>query len=154
MFGQPCFHLCDGVGVLQRCERLHFFHQLCPGQRVKLDGVFDNLHVQPDAAVIDLLIQMVFVPDKLRHRESGQLSLNGDFRIHVPQIVCLEHRPPVRRIGRAVARPAVVRFSRFARLTEILDQVFAGRQLLLFQLEYSANACKGKRKAKVRRPDH
>ena len=53
-----------------------------------------------------------------------------------------------------VTSPSTVGFGRYTGLTEVANQISAGLQFLLFQLQNRADARQRKWKPKVRRPDH
>ena len=81
------------------------------------------------------------------------LFLYLHFRLHIPEVICLEPFPFLRVMLRQVPHPASVCFGRSAGDTEIADQVFALRQLLLLQPQHYAHAFQ-ERKAQCGGPHH
>ena len=71
---------------------------VCTG--IHADGLPHQFHIHTDTSVVDLLVEMVLVPDILRHREPGQLLLDGHLRFHIPEVVDFEPRPLLRGILR------------------------------------------------------
>ena len=149
MLGKPSLHLGDGVWILKGCKRVHPLGQFSPGQGIHSDGVFHELHVQSDPTIVDLLIQMVLVPDKIRHREAGQFLLDRHLCFNVAQVIAFEHGPLVRCVGWTIPCSAAVRFCWRTRLAEETDQIFACFQLLFFEPEHSAHAGEGKRETEI-----
>lgn len=66
--GQPLFHLYHAVGVVQSGELFHGSSQGGPGSGIEGDRIFRHVHIQGDAPVVDLLVEMVFIPYLVRHR--------------------------------------------------------------------------------------
>jgi len=92
---------------------------------------------------------MVFVPDEIRNGETGECFLNRHFGLYVTEVVGLEQRPLIRHVRGTIARAATVRFCRGAGLAEILDEVFAGFELLFFQPQHRAHTRQRKRQAQI-----
>ena len=67
MLCKPFLHLLDGVWVLQGGELLHLCGEFFPGTLINGDGLFHQCHVKLYASVVDLLVEMVFLPDAVRH---------------------------------------------------------------------------------------
>ena len=114
----------------------------------------DQLHVQPDATVIDFLIDVVFLPDLIRDREFSQPLLDAHLGLHVAQVVALEGVPFVRRVEGAVPGTLSVGLRRRTGLAEEFDQLLALGQLLFFQPQHGTDAFQGERQAHCGSPDH
>ena len=112
----------------------------------------DEGAVEHDAPVIDLLVEGVVTPLRLRDWELGELLLNGHFRFHISKVVGFEQRPFLQRICRIMSNGRTV--SCFCRSAEIPDEVFAFFELLLFQTQHGTDAFQRKRQSEGRRPDH
>ena len=80
--------------------------------------------------------------------------MNAHFRFHVPQVICFEQRPFLRRVLRQVTGATAVCFGSGTGLAEVADQLLAFAQLLLIQRQRRAHAHQGQRQAQIRRPDH
>ena len=153
MIRQPLLHLSHRIRIFQLCQLLHFGGKLVTGQGIQLDGLLDHLTIQADASVVDLLGQVIFLPDGIRNWELGQHLLDRHLHLHIALVVCLEGGPLVRRMLRAVPEPAAVHFRRLAGYGEILDQRLALCHLLILQLQHCADTLQRKRQANVCRPD-
>ena len=90
---EPILHLRHAVGIVQPGQSLQFDSQRILGYLVKIDGVLHQRHIQADATVVYLLVDVVFVPDEIRHGVFGKAVLYGHLNLHVPAIVCLEGFP-------------------------------------------------------------
>ena len=152
MVCQPLFHLLDGVGVFQISQPPHLGGQLFTGAGVHADGLTNQLHVYSDTPIVDLLVEMILVPDGLRHREPGQLLLDGHLRFHIPEVVGFEPFPFLRGVLRVMAIGDAVPVLGWC--AEVADEVFALFQLLLLQAEDSAHTLQREGKAQGRRPHH
>ena len=148
VFRQPVFHLLHGVRVVQHGELLQLSDQFLAGAFVNGDGVAHQGHVHSDSTVVDLLIEMVLIPDFIWYRISFQPLLNAHFGFHVAQIVGFEAIPFFRRIGGRM--PLAV----LAGDTKIADEVFPFSELLLIQPQCASSVLQGQRQAKIGRPDH
>ncbi|OPZ72385.1 MAG: hypothetical protein BWY83_00682 [bacterium ADurb.Bin478] len=153
MIRQPLLHLSHRIRVLQLCQLLHFSGKLIAGLGIQLDGLLDHLPIQADASVVDLLGQVIFLPDGIRHRELGQHLLDGHLHLHIALVVRLEGGPLVWRMLRAVPEPAAVDLRRLAGHGEVFDQRLALCHLLILQLQHCADALQRQRQANVCRPD-
>ena len=65
MLCKPLLHLLDGVGVFQGGKLLHLCGEFLPGTLINGDGLFHQHHVKLYAPVVDLLVEMVFLPQKI-----------------------------------------------------------------------------------------
>ena len=99
----------------------------------------NQFHVQPDATVVDFLIDVIFLPDLIRDRELGQLLLDTYLGLHVAQVIPFEGFPPIRRVEGAVPGALAIALRRSAGLAEELDQILAFGEFLLFQTEDCAD---------------
>ena len=151
---KPLLHLLHTVGVLQRGHPLHGGGQLLPGAGIHVDSGTDQLHIQPDATVVDFLIDVVFLPDLIRDREFSQPLLNAHLGLHVAQVVALKGVPFVRRVEGAVPGALAIGLRRRTGLAEEFDQLLAFGQLLLFQPQHGTDTFQGERQAHCGSPDH
>ena len=62
VFCEPLLHLLDGVWVFQGSELPHLCGEFFPGTLINGDGLFHQRHVKLYAPVVDLLVEMVFLP--------------------------------------------------------------------------------------------
>ena len=119
-----------------------------------MDGCIYEGNIQPDSAIIDFLINVVFIPHELRHGELRELLLYAHLRLNITKVVGFEERPFLRGILRAVASSAAVALGRSARRAEILDEFLTLGQLLLVEVQNRADTLQRKRQSHVRRPHH
>ena len=152
LFCQPCFELRRGVGVVQPGDGLCHLHVSLLELLVTGDGLLHQREVQPDAPVVDLLVQHIVAPLGFRHGELGETLLDGHFRLHVTEVIRLEERPLLRGVCRIM--PERVAIPRFGGGTEITDQVLALFELLFLQPQHRADAFQRQRQAEGRRPHH
>ena len=87
MFCEPLLHLLDGVRVFQGGKLTHLCGEFFSGTIINGDGLFHQHHVKLDAPVVDLLVEMVFLPQEIRHRELRQLLLDRHFGFHIPLVI-------------------------------------------------------------------
>lgn len=59
---EPLLHLLDGVRVFQGGKLPHLCGKFLPGTLIDGDGLFYQHHVKLYAPVVDLLVEMVFLP--------------------------------------------------------------------------------------------
>ena len=85
---EPLLHLLDGVRVFQSGKLPHLCGEILPGALIDGDGLFHQHHVKLYAPVVDLLVEMVFLPQEIRHRELRQLLLDRHFSFHIPLVIC------------------------------------------------------------------
>ena len=154
MLRQPLFHLLYRIGIFKAGQLLHLLRQFGVGAHVHLDGAIHQLPVDGDAPVVDLLILMVLRPHVLRHGIPAQALLNAHLRFHVPQVICFEQRPFLRRVLRQITGATAVCFGSGTGLAEVADQLLAFAHLLLIQRQRRTHAHQGQRQAEVCRPDH
>ena len=133
MFRKPALHLLHGVWILKTGQVLQLRHKRCLCKRIYANCLFHQRHIYQDAAIVDLLAEMIFIPDSLRHREAGQLLLYRHFDFDVTFVVLLEHFPFIRRIRR------IMTYTVFIRNTEIADQRLAFIHLLRIQMQRSTD---------------
>ena len=154
MVRQPLLHLDHAVGILQRGQVLHGIGELLPGAGVHVDGLLHQIHIQCHASVVDLLIEVVFLPDAVRDRELGQPILDGLLYLHIPAVISFEGGPLVRRVHGQVPGPATVGLRRSTGLAEVFDEVLALGELLFVQTQHGTDALQGERQAHCGGPDH
>ena len=97
---KPLFHLLYRVGIIQRGQFFHRLGQFRTGAPIHLNGLPHQFHIQTHAAVVDLLVEMVFLPDAVRHRIFGEPRLNGHLCLHIADVVSLERQPLIRGVFR------------------------------------------------------
>ena len=100
---------------------------------------------QPDATVVNLLIDVVFLPDLIRDREFSQPLLDAHLGLHVAQVVALEGVPFVRCVEGAVPGALAIGLRRRTGLAEEFDQLLAFGQFLLFQPQHGTDTLQGER---------
>ena len=151
---EPLFHLLDGVWIVESRHILHGSRQLRAGAGVHFDGFLHQIHVETDTTVVDFLIDVVFIPDIIRHRKFGKPILDADFGLHIADVVFFEGFPLIRRMERAVPCSTAVCFRWSTGYGEVFDQVFALCELLFLKTEDSTYAFQGKRQSHCGRPNH
>ena len=124
------------------------------GTGIHINSRTNQFHVQPDATVVDLLIDVVFLPDLIRDREFSQPLLDAHLGLHVAQVVALEGVPFVRCVEGVVPGALAIGLRRRTGLAEEFDQLLALGQLLLFQPQHGTDAFQGERQAHCGSPDH
>ena len=124
------------------------------GTGIHINSRTNQFHVQPDATVVDLLIDVVFLPDLIRDREFSQPLLDAHLGLHVAQVVALEGVPFVRRMEGAIPGALAVCLRGSAGLAEEFDQLLAFGQFLLFQPQHGTDTLQGERQAHCGSPDH
>ena len=144
----------DGVGIVELRNILHGSGQLCPGAGIHLDGFFHQNHVEPDASVVDFLINVIFLPDEVRYREIGKALLDCHLNLDVPLVIGLEGFPLLRIMEGHVTSAASIGFCRSTGNGEVFDECLALVHLLVFELQHLTDAFKGKRQSHRGRPDH
>lgn len=66
------------------------------GVGVDADGVFHQTHVNKDAPVIDFLVELILILDKIRDGEFHQPCLDSHFYFYISVIVVFESGPLIR----------------------------------------------------------
>ena len=121
---------------------------------VDLKSVINQGEIQRDTAVIDFLIEMVFIPYAIWNWKLLQLGLNRQLYFYIADVIGFEDLPFVWGMDRQVACSTTIRFCRAAGLRKVLDQVLALVQLLALKLKNRADTFQGQREAHIGRPDH
>ena len=67
--GKPLFQLLHAVGIVELRQLTHGICQFCAGAGIHINSLPDQRKVDSHAAIIDFLIDVVFIPDGVRHRE-------------------------------------------------------------------------------------
>ena len=147
-------HLLHGIRVVEIGQLLHGGGQLCTGSGIHLDRLMHQFHIDGDAAIVDLLVEVVFLPDRIRNGEPGELILNGHLDLDVTDVVPLERSPLVWGMPRQIPGSTTVCFRRRTGLAEVSDEVFALGQLLFPEAQHGSDTFQGKRQTHIRRPDH
>ena len=137
VIGKPVLHLLHGVRVIQHGELFQLGSQFLARAFVDGNGAAHQSHVHGEAPVVDLLVEVILIPYRIWHRILPQPLLNAHFSFHVAQVVGFEGRPFVGRISGQMP------LSVLARNTEILDEVFAFRELLLIQPQCGSSILQG-----------
>ena len=122
------------VGIIKICELLHSRGQLRAGAGIHFDGLLDQVHVDADTAVVYFLIDVVLIPDKIRHREICELLLNRHLDLDVSPVVSFEGFPFFRIIGGKVTGSAALCLCRSAGNGEVFDESLAFIHLLVLEL--------------------
>ena len=137
---KPLLHLLHRVGVLQSSQIFHCLGQFGAGAPIHLNSLSHQFHIQSNTAVIDFLVDVVFVPHAVRHGILRKPSLDGHFGLYIADVVLFESQPLIRGMSRKVAGTLSVGLGRRTGLTEIFDEVFAFGQFLLFKTKHRTNA--------------
>ena len=87
MLCEPFLHLLDGVRVFQGGELPHLCGEFLSGTLINGDGLFHQHHVKLYAPVVDLLVEVVFLPQEIRHGELRQLLLDRHLGFHIPLVI-------------------------------------------------------------------
>ena len=132
----------------------HGLCQLRPGAGIHIDGLPDKRQIEGNTTIIDFLIDVVFIPDKVWYRKLLQPILNGHLGFNITDVITFKGRPFIGRVIGEVSGTLAVGFGRGAGLTEELDQFLALGELLLFQTEDSSDSLKRQRQPHRCCPDH
>ena len=119
-----------------------------------MNGLPHKLHIQGNTTVIDLLVDVIFIPHAVRHGIFDKPSLYGHFGLHIADVIFLERQPLIRRMSRKITGTMTVGLGRRTGLTEIFDEVFASGQFLLLKPQHRTDAFQRKRQTHRRSPDH
>ena len=131
VLGKPVFHLNDRIRVFQIRDVLHFGDELILGAPVHLNGCAGQSKVDFHAAVVNLLVNGVFVPENIRHRVIFEPLFDGKFHLDIALVVGLEGFPLVRCIRGKMSFSGLP-----VRHAEIADEVFTFFHLLILKAEY------------------
>ena len=123
----------------------HGLCQLRPGAGIHIDGLPNKRQIKGNTTIIDFLIDVVFIPDKVWYRKLLQPILNGHLGFNITDVIPFKGRPFIGRVIGEVSGTLAVGFGRGAGLTEELDQFLALGEFLLFQTKYSADSLKRQR---------
>ena len=151
---QPRLHLRHGVGIVEFGQFPHRGGKAVPRFRVKGNALFYERHIHADAAVVYFLVEMIFIPHRIRHRELRQLCLNLYLGLHVAEVVSLVSVPLFRVILRQIPCPSAVCLRRSARHGKIPYQITSLGQLLLLKSQHHADTLQGQRQTHICRPHH
>ena len=151
---KPLLHLLHGVGIVQSGQLLHGSSELRTRAGVHSDGLMHQLHIEGDTSVVNFLIDVILLPDHFRHRKLGELFLNGHFDLDITDVVPFEGSPLVRSVFRQVAGSTTIGLCRRTGLAEILDELFAFGQFLLFEAQNGTDTFQRQWQAHVSGPDH
>ena len=133
-------HLLHGVRVVEIGQLFHGSGQLCTGPGIHLDRLMHQLHVDGDTAIVDLLVEVILLPNVLRNWELCELLLNGHLDFDIPDVVALERFPFIRGMPGQVPGSASVRFRWRTRLAEVFDELLALGQLLFPEPQHGTDA--------------
>ena len=142
---KPLLHLLHAVGIIKLGQFTHGIRQLCAGAGIHINSLSDKRQVNRHTAIIDFLIDVVFLPDRIRHREFLQALLNGHLSLDVTDVIALKSGPFLRRVVWIVSGALTVCLCRSTGLAEELDQILALGELLFLQTEDRADAFEGER---------
>ena len=149
LFRQESFQLRYGVWILKVCQLLHLRGQICIRDLIHLDCLLYKLTIDHNAAIVDHLVEMILIPDKVRNRVVLQPLLYLHFDFHIALIILLEQFPLLRRELGKIPGPSSIGFGRLAGVTEIPDQVLAFFELLLLEPQGGTNPLKSERKSVI-----
>ena len=96
---------------------------------------------------------MILIPDEVRNRVVLQALLYLHLHLHIALIIFLKQRPFVRRVVRQVPGPTTVAFRRLAGAAEVLNQILAFFEFLLFKAEDRTDLFQSQRQAVVGSPN-
>ena len=128
--------------------------QFGAGAPIHLNSLSYQFHIQSNTAIIDFLVDVVFIPHTVRHGILCKPSLDGHFGLYIADVVLFESHPLIRGMSRKVAGTLSVGFGRRTGLTKILDEFLALGQLLLFKPKHGTDTFQGKRESHRGCPDH
>ena len=123
------------------------------GLGIDADGIPDELPIHAYPPVIDFLVEVILIPDKLRDRILGQPVLYCEFHFNIALVIGLEGFPFLPVMLRQVSCSAAVGLGGFARHTEIADEVFSLFHFLVIQLQHCTDAFQGEWKPHICSPD-
>lgn len=103
----------------------------------------DKRQIDSHATIIDFLIDVVFLPERIRHRKFLQALLNGHLGLNVSDVIPFEGCPLLRRVIWIVSGPLAICLCRSTGLAEVLDEVFSFSELLFFQTEDGTDTFEG-----------
>ena len=149
VLGEIILHLHDGVRIRQASDLLQAGGQAAFGYLVNPERLRYHFLIYHDSSVVDLLIQMVFFPERIRNRILAEPFLNLQFHLNVAGVVFLEQFPFFWSMKRKVPRASAIRLRRLAGTAEVFDQFFAFLQLLLFETKHSTNTIQPQRQTVV-----
>ena len=69
LVGEPLLHLLHRVWIFKSGHVFHGLGQLLTRASVHFDSLMYQLHIQSDTTVVYLLVDVIFLPDRIRHRE-------------------------------------------------------------------------------------
>ena len=115
---------------------------------VNSDSVCGQCGVDTDTSVVNLLIDLILLPEVIRYWEVGELAPNLGFYLHVAGIIGLK-QPPAIRVTTGHALISVLIGD-----AEILDEFLAFTHLLRIEIQYRADIFQRKWQAKGCRPHH
>ena len=151
---KPPFHLCHRVGIVKVGQILNLLCEVFAADAVDSNSLLHKRHIQSDATVIDLLIKMVFIPNEIRNRETGQLPLDAHLGFHITQVICLELLPLFHIVLRMISGSAAIGLGRGAGNTEVFDEIFSLVQFLLLQSQNCTHPFQGQWQTECCRPHH
>ena len=151
---KPPFHLCYGVGIVKVGQILNLLCEAFAADAVDGNSLLHKRHIQSDATVINFLIKMVFIPNKIGNRETGQLPLDAHLGFHITQVICLELLPLFHIVLRKIPGSAAIGLGRCTGYTEVFDEIFPLGQFLLLQSQNCTHSFQGQRQAECCRPHH
>ena len=152
LFCKIVLHLYDRAWIFQSGLFFHSDDQPGFGELVDPQSLLYHFPVDHDAPVIDLLVEMILVPYKVRDRVVLQALLYLQFYLHVPLIIFLKQRPFFRRMFGKVPGSAAVALGRSAGAAEVSDQVLPFFEFLLVEAEDGADLLKPQRQTVIGSP--
>ena len=124
----------DGVRIFKCSKTPYSSRQFATGYTIHLNSLFDKGHIEGNAVVVDALVDMVFIPNRVGYGKVNEALLYLHFGFNVPGVVGFEAFPLVWGIGWEVACTTTIAFRRLTRNAEILYKVFTFGELLFVEL--------------------
>ena len=94
------------------------------------DGVVDQLLINPNTAIINILVHPLIFPFILGNRKVFEFLCDFHFNLDVALVVLFELLPLIRGMIRRVASAVLIGLSWFTRGAEVADQFFSSRNFL------------------------
>ena len=151
---EPSFHLLHGVGIVHTCESFHLLAQFLARSGIDSDGVIHEFHIDANTAIVDFLVEMIFIPKEVRDGEFGEPMLDRHLDLDITLVVRLEHCPLIWGMAGKIACPAAVRFGGRAGHAEEANKGLSFCHFLLFKSKDAAYIGKREGKSHVRCPNH
>ena len=140
---KPCQKLIYRIRIVNSGQAAHICCQLRLCLRIQRECCIDQFIVNTNTAIVDLLIEIKLLPDRIGNRKAGKPTVDLHFSFYIALVICLENCPLFRRIYRCVKMRHAVH--RFVGYTKVFNESFALRHFLLFNMQRLACICKCRR---------